>query len=1281
MTAAPVHRKRRTVGLILVGSVLLPALLLTVAYVVATSDFGERRLKEWVVSLVNDRIDGRVSVGDLDIHGRRLVLHDVSVFGPHGQSRIAHAERLSATLQLTALLHRELRFTDVAVTKPRLTLVADDTGLNLARALSGRTRADPKRKGHLPVALTFSSMRISDGALSFHAAQAPERSRVIVDAVGGQVSLNVDGSKAEASVQLSGQVRSPLSGPFRLDAEGALGREGSIASVALNAAGVEVRGAAAKRSNGELFMLLNELVLPRDAAVALLAGYPVEPNLRASGTLHRRNQNLTVNAQVAAGSSTVHAHAAAVLSEQRLSELSVIATDLNIHELFGSGPRTALSFTAQARGAADSLKRFEGRIALQSSASTIENAEFGQLTLKAHVNGGVLRIDSLQAQLPGAHVAVTGTASRDDLRLKADFDASSLRAFAHFVEPVVGAGIPALQGTGEGTLTVSGPPSNPAAHLSGRASKLRHGEYAARRLAVEITVPELASPRHVNATFHLRDLRVGSRRLGQARGSLKLVDHRYEASARLSGRLAARVHTQGELAGKNLVGTLRAQSLESSLRVRYALPTSLMRNPSEPVHIDAHLDAPDARALSAVLGTAAPLRLEGPLSARLKMTGSVGAPKLAASAHVAALRIKDADVPVEAWITATSDGRQTHATVRARSSKGTASVDFSAPRSFTGLMKAPSIHSFNTLPFQLSAQLQSFPVNALATRSSGLGGRLSGDLRWKGSLEAPDATGSVQLTDGSLGRMTFVEVQSSFTATGQRLSARATLSGTAASEPPVTTTATLAMTGTLQDPKLMIEGTSAATARGESFAARFKLAYADGSLRAQVVSEDDGGELGAEGTARVNLSLPALRRGITVQEVPMQLVVTATNYNVRPLAVLMPSVSDLEGRLDARAQASGTLRSPDYSGHLAWRDGLLVAPGYGGYRDIQLNLSVEDSSPALLTLKAHAGDGVVSLQAEGKREGGTWRVSGHTAASSCPLFVNFNQVGAISGSAAFSGELTRRGAMAEVDLSKLHIALPTHEPARAHELPRSPDIIEVHGGAEVAAADHPKSRRYPITVSVTSSDPVRAEGPDLKLKGRIVDVLRVEYRSRTLVYGELQVDEGTIEIVGTPLEVLSGARFRFTGPMSAPYVKVPVRRAEEPKGSADNEAPWWQYRALTTETDVRRLAQRGASRRPTSLVGSWATTFALRVVSLNVPLEVLAPRPGVSAGTSSLQTRTYLTDELFLGYSESLMADVNDGENTEEVSGGIHVGRAWHLQLDYGNAGAADANLIWSRGY
>lgn len=818
---------------------------------------------------------------------------------------------------------------------------------------------------------------------------------------------------------------------------------------------------------------------------------------------------------------------------------------------------------------------------------------------------------------------------------------------------------------------------------------------------------------------------------------------------RVGGFRAVQVQAAGAYSQRRARGEVHVDSPAVTGSLRFDLPFPLSARSREPLRLEGQLRTQSLGELARATGLSGVERGTG--RADLTLRGSAAAPDLQLELRSSGIQFTGGTLPVEVSLSARSRPQRSVLRARARAGGATARLDANVEAGPRALLGGVSRAALERAGLSVSARLERLQLQNVFGRR--LGGTLSGRFDARGTLGQPMGQGELRLTGGRLGRIDQLTGRLELRADEERirsvlritqrgqplLSAQgsigaspAMLLGEGVAQVPLRLEGTLGPlerrwwaaftgrdlerevgtvrgefrgSGTLGDPHLVFRAqlvevaTGAGPLRGELRAEyRDELLRLSGALFARRTRA-----LRMEGQARVDLSWP---EGLSPawMRAPIQARLEAGAFELEPLAALLPAVSDLRGVLTAEARLAGTLGDPRFFGEVAWRNGLLVVPGYGGYRDLQLRAQAVGERGFRVELSARSNEGTLRLATDGEVRGGVLQLTGTAALRQFALTRQFQPVGDLTADARLRGRAARGQVRVEIDVRRARLQLPEYAPLELQQLAPA-EGIRVMGKERPPPpipAVPPRLARRPeppeLVVDIRAAQPLVVRGPDVEAVLRIPWRLRLTYDGElALAYGQIVFVEGTLQVLGVELAVLEDSRLRFVGPLKVPYLEVraqeSVRGEQVPlavtltgrgdelvvrsvEGSPISLAAF--YTRLATGEPVLGGGPGIPPRQPATFVGALAATFAERILASQAPLALLQLEAGEAMARSSVEARTYVTDRVYLGYSERLGADPARTENRAVVRLNLGLTPSTSLQARYGDADVGGVDLFWS---
>ncbi|HEX8436655.1 translocation/assembly module TamB domain-containing protein [Archangium sp.] len=544
----------------------------------------------------------------------------------------------------------------------------------------------------------------------------------------------------------------------------------------------------------------------------------------------------------------------------------------------------------------------------------------------------------------------------------------------------------------------------------------------------------------------------------------------------------------------------------------------------------------------------------------------------------------------------------------------------------------------------------------------------------------------------------------------------------------------LAARGTLANPEL--ELTSGLQQLGvRQFAlgqARFHYTYDEArSALDALLTSPNGGTLLVRGQATQELSLPALRRGVSFARAPLEVDLDAQQFDLSFLSgSQLPMVRTLGGMLQADAHVGGTVGAPTFRGNFHWKDGLLALESYGEYRDIQVALDVNDESLKLSELSARSGRGTLSLTAQANRtRSGHFALTGQGELKDFPLVTDDQLLAELTLRTTLEGEVSNELVnLRDLTIPEAHITLPEARRKDLQALDRPEGIVLVRNGVPLekrkrkkdapapgtaqgtggaGPAEEPEEALRKYWVSVNAPKNLWIHGTDVNAEIGLSDKFRIEYADATAIYGEVRVLRGDLEVMGRRFTVQNSSQLRFTGPALTPYINATAEHNNERAGvkvfvtvrgqgkeltiKPTSEPPLPETEIYTLLATGRRTLKAGSGAsmnqgQVASVLGSVLASQARKALAAKLPLDVLSIEAGEEGLTDArLEVGKYLTDNLYLGYRGRLGSPQNQSSTRRENNNAVRLeyqfSPRWSLEGEYGDAQQGGADVIWSKDY
>jgi translocation and assembly module TamB len=538
--------------------------------------------------------------------------------------------------------------------------------------------------------------------------------------------------------------------------------------------------------------------------------------------------------------------------------------------------------------------------------------------------------------------------------------------------------------------------------------------------------------------------------------------------------------------------------------------------------------------------------------------------------------------------------------------------------------------------------------------------------------------------------------------------------------------------GSLQAPTLNAAARTQQLAAGQTALGKGEVTLdyrqAKAQLRA-VLTSVNGGSLNADAHADLDVSFPAIRRGLKPASAPFQATLTAQKFDLAFLTGFTSTLRKVAGTLDIDAKASGTAATPEGQGKIEWKDGVLGLSGFGEYRGIHLLANASNDRISVDDLQARTDAGKLKLTAVGTRDGPQWILKANADATDFPIFSEDQLVATLSVRTDIDGVARKNHIeLNKVHIPEAHVTLPTQSRRNLQTLSRPDDIIVLKDGKPVdprrarrlLTRDHDldalggsglppaqeQAKPTSIVIVIDATKNLWVKGQDLNVEAGLSPDFRVEIGEETDLFGEVRIIRGRLDVLGRRFDFQRNSVVRFTGPPTEPSLNVTavynnvragVKVSMHVQGQAGDiqlvptsEPPLTEAEIYTLLATGRTNLKRGSggseigSAQAVSVLGSLAASQLKSAVSDKVGLDVLSIEAGDDGNLfqgSTLEAGKYITDDLYLGYAGKVGADPTKYENSNAVRLEYQFLPRWSFEATYGDAKSGSADVVWTRDY
>ena len=1065
----------RIAAKVLVIALAAIALIVGVTWSFLQTRRGGELARRVALPRLNAAIAGQIELDRFAFGGDRLTFDDVAVYDPEGRlaARIA---RIDITFSPLALLRRHVDVARIDIRRPELTLIEEERGLNLARALAPRHPAPSRAPAGEPenasgrdrLAVDVRALFVSDGAIDYRAPAAKDESRhVKITELSVRASARLAGERLDADARINvhggrADLRAAYDGARR---RGAGNAHASIRGVAV-AVDARIDGDALE---GHARVDATDLAA---TARALARDFEL-PRLAMAG---EGRLDVTLGGTTGAPSLRASAHFPQIeFAEMRARSLALTAwvPDLGVPEALNvDANATTLSVGGQRLRAPTVTVRAAGR------------------NISAHV--------AIAAPQP-LRIDLTGTRQRgrtifiDALSLRYPEATWTLRRRAKLAlgDRIVLSGFEL--GADHQRIVAD-------LELGGGAPRARVvvSRFDLARLPAALVPASLALAGTLDADV---DVVLAEPPRVVARAKL--------AGGRVRGQRNLAFELDGRLERGRAKGELDARALGVDAKARFDLPADWPpRNARTRLDLQVDIADADLGAVAAAVAEAgggpAAGRLAGHARVSVRLDGRVGNPRLQAAVSGRGLVIDGHRIgDLQLAVNGEGDGKvaaQLSSTAPARTN-----IQLETPLSLRALLRRPpTAATLARTPLTIKGTVDRLPLAVLARAASyreKVGGALSANLSITGTASDPEGTLAVDVTGATVGRFPPTDARVELDLRGQALEARARVVrrevallaaeariGTAPAAllrptqlaaaplrvravfgpyqvqrlglPPVTERepprelhgkvhADLAVDGTVGAPRALFHLQASDIYLDKALVgyAQIEARYADrqAKLDAQLASHN-GGTLHAVAGVTADLGYPAVTTRLDVRRVPFDLRLDAKRFDVQGLSGITQDLRTVAGLLDASLSVRGTAADPRVNGRLEWTDGVVAVTGFGEYKKIHVAVHGDADHVTLDELSTASGSGSARVVGSATHKAGGYDVAASTKLDRFPIYMQGQAAAIVSLDSRLNGRAAMSGARLSVDVDAARVELTDAKRKDLQSLDAPKDVVLMRGG-------------------------------------------------------------------------------------------------------------------------------------------------------------------------------------------------------------------------------------------
>ncbi|AGC48348.1 hypothetical protein MYSTI_07076 [Myxococcus stipitatus DSM 14675] len=397
--------------------------------------------------------------------------------------------------------------------------------------------------------------------------------------------------------------------------------------------------------------------------------------------------------------------------------------------------------------------------------------------------------------------------------------------------------------------------------------------------------------------------------------------------------------------------------------------------------------------------------------------------------------------------------------------------------------------------------------------------------------------------------------------------------------------------GTLDTPHIELTAGAQKLGMGDLALGQARVQYGYQNARSTfdvLLSAPAGGTLHVDGNVAMDVSLPALRKGLDTARAPLDVTLDARDFDPSFLSGAVEVVRGVGGMIQADAKLTGTVAAPIFRGTLEWKDGKLALMGLGEYRDIQLSLDATQEALSVKKLAVKAGGGSLWLEAPltaTSTRNGEYELSSPAEkpyplrAQNFPIIYDDQLMALLSMRAKVEGTLSNHLVnLRNVSIPEATIELPEVKRKDLQAMGRPDDIVLVRRGVPLErrkrkqpqqpspGEPQPETPQTPATpppeeaasepgdessasraywVNVNAPRNLWVKGSDVNVELGLSEDFRIEYTDQARLFGQVRVLRGRVDVLGRRFDVQRDSIVSFTGPPAVPYINVTAEHRNE----------------------------------------------------------------------------------------------------------------------------------------
>ena len=476
--------------------------------------------------------------------------------------------------------------------------------------------------------------------------------------------------------------------------------------------------------------------------------------------------------------------------------------------------------------------------------------------------------------------------------------------------------------------------------------------------------------------------------------------------------------------------------------------------------------------------------------------------------------------------------------------------------------------------------------------------------------------------------------------------------------------------------------------------------YEKGDANAVVRAFSPGNNsLEATFASKINLAFSQIRKGLDPKSVKFVSKLRASMNDLSLFDGVVPTVSQIGGKLNSEIDASGTFAQPRIKGFLNLENGSAKVASLRSFKKTLIKVKFSESGISLDQLESDIG-GKIRASGELANLMEPRKTFRFTASTNDVLLAALRSPSpTVDSKIAIDGEINPEQVVTNVKINEMRVVIPKLESGKSSQsLDRNADIV-VQGLPEATVSKKvvqkaPGTRDFVVNLDAPRN--VWLEGPDVlielssKLKmEKSVDEFLIDGNVSTVRKGRVSFlsKEFTIDQGGVEFKNATAGEGTLDIAASHPVDDVLVRlfvkgRVAKPDIILSSEPALEQFEIVSllfgSKGSGNAPPQEAVTAGATSLLTSYISSQLQTAFARTVPLAVSLTLPAGENNEGSVEVGRYLLPDLFVSFERKFGAD-EIGKNANEVKFDYQLSRKWDLEGYYGDGQEGGVDLLWKQ--